>query len=168
MAAQTLTLLDKRLLDLAAQGASPEEMAEDTGLPGGAQEAYQRVTGILRQRSIWNEVEQRQLLLHSAYALKAQLEKWIVDQGRYTKDQVTSYIQTLKLLSEVLEKHTKATENQVEAMVDGHKAYMIGLVEKLSVAAIDALHKEHPELTASDIDAAFQEAMSKERVALNA
>lgn len=164
MAAQTLTLLDKRLLELAAQGASPEEMALDTGLPGGAQEAYTRVAGILKQRDVWGEIQQRQLLLHSAFAIKGQLERWLDSSPNFSKDQVTAYLQTLRLLSDILERHTNATKDQMDKVVDAHKMFLIGMVEKLSQVALDNLHAKHPDIDLVEIDGVFQEAISKERL----
>lgn len=160
--AETLSLLEKRLLTLAAQGASPEEMANDTGLD--AQAAYQKVSDILRRRNVWDEIQQRQLLLHSAFDMKAQLERWIEQGNRFDKDQVTAYLRNLKLLAEILDQHAKATAGQVDKVVDAHKVYMIGLVEKLSLEVVNELHARHPDIEMDEIDGVFQEVLTGERL----
>ena len=68
-----LSLLDKHYLDRAAQGWSPTEIAKDTGTE--PEHVYARVSELLKSRTVWSEIQQRQLLMHSIFALKERLEE---------------------------------------------------------------------------------------------
>ena len=57
-----LTLADDRLLKLAANGKSPNEIAIETGMA--PEKAVIRIREILNSRSLWSAAEQEQLLLH--------------------------------------------------------------------------------------------------------
>lgn len=160
--AETLTLLDKRLLSLAATGASPEEIGKDTGLE--PEVAYQRVSALLAQRTAWSDLQQRQLLLHSAYDVKLRLERWIENSPGFDKDQITAYLRNLQLLSDLLERHMKATEGQMAQVVDSHKVYLVGLVEKITGAVVNELHTAHPDIEMEEIDGVFQQVLSEERL----
>lgn len=155
-----LSLLDKHLLDRAAQGWSPAEIAQDTGLE--AETAYARVTELLKQRDIWSEIQSRQLLMHSVFVLKARLEEWLSAEY-FDKDKVNTYLSTLRLVSEALEKNAKVTDGQVEAVVSAHKQYMLGMLRRLSVAAVDQLHVRYPQIGIAEIDGIFTEVLAKER-----
>ena len=73
MPSQELTLKDHQLLQLAANGKSPIEIAEETGI---APEAVAlRIRELLSSRDIWNDLEREKLLIHSIYELKTRLEK---------------------------------------------------------------------------------------------
>lgn len=156
----SLDLRDRHLLDRAASGWSPEEIAADTGME--AIEVYSRVSALLDSKDVWGEVRQRQLLLHSVYALKAKLEHWLDDEV-FDKDKVTSYLQTLRLISDTLERNTKATEGQVEAVIEAHKLFMLGMIQRLSVAVMDRVHEKHPTVEMEEIDGIFTEIIASER-----
>jgi hypothetical protein len=160
-----LSLLDRHYLDRAAQGWSPAEIAQDTGTE--PDRVYARITALLKERTIWSEIQQRQLLLHSVFSLKGRLEEWL-DSDNFDKDRVNTYLSTLRLISEALEKNAKTTEGQVAAIVTAHKQYMLGMIHKLSIAAVDELHNRHPEITMSEIDGIFTEVISLERHAADA
>ena len=158
--AQGLSLLDKHYLDRAAQGWSPAEIAKDTGTE--PEHVYARVSMLLRSRDAWTEIQQRQLLMHSIFSLKERLEDWL-NSDNFDKDRVSTYLSTLRLISEALEKNAKLTDGQVEAVVTAHKQYMLGMLHRLSVAVVDELHIQHPQIDASVVDGIFTEVLAKER-----
>lgn len=155
-----LSLLDKHLLDRAALGWSPVEIGQDTGLE--PEVAYARIHELLGQRGLWDEIQSRQLLMHSVFVLKGRLEEWLVAE-HFDKDKVNTYLSTLRLVSEALEKNAKVTEGQVELVVAAHKQYMLGVLSRLSVAAVDALHTKYPQISISEVDGIFTEVLAKER-----
>lgn len=104
-----LSLQDRRLIDLAANGASPEEIENSLGIP--AAEAVVRVREILRSRDVWDEVERRQLLLHSAHKLKAKIEEGL---DLDSPDHVRTYLATLKMVGEMLDKSGRLTDEELE------------------------------------------------------
>ena len=79
-----LSLLDKHLLDRAALGWSPVEIGQDTGLE--PEVAYARIHELLGQRGLWDEIQSRQLLMHSVFVLKGRLEAFIqfLDSPQWT------------------------------------------------------------------------------------
>jgi hypothetical protein len=158
-----LSLIDKHLLDRAALGWSPAEIAQDTGLEPEA--VYARISELLRQRDLWDEVQSRKLLMHSVFVLKGRLEEWLASET-FDKDKVNTYLSTLRLVSEALEKNAKITEGQVEAVVSAHKQYMLGILHRLSVAVVDELHVRYPAITMSEVDGVFTEVLAKERSAV--
>ena len=158
--ASVLALQDKHLLDRAALGWSPAEIAADTGME--PIDAYNKVTALLQSRDLWDEIQKRQLLLHSVYTLKSKLENWLDDEI-FDKDKVASYLQTLRLIGDTLERNTKATEGQVEAVVEAHKGFMLGMLQRLSVAVVDRVHEKYPTIEMEEIDGIFTEVISAER-----
>lgn len=90
-----LSLLDKHLLDRAAQGWSPAEIAQDTGWE--PEKVYARVSELLKSRSVWDDLQQRQLLMHSVFVLKGRLEEWLGAE-HFDKDKVSTYLSTLRLI----------------------------------------------------------------------
>ena len=156
----SLDLRDKHLLDRAASGWSPEEIAADTGMEPLA--VYSKVSSLLASRDLWSEIQKRQLLLHSVYTLKSKLENWLDDEI-FDKDKVASYLQTLRLIGDTLERNTKATEGQVEAVVEAHKGFMLGMLQRLSVAVVDRVHEKYPTIEMEEIDGIFTEVISAER-----
>lgn len=158
--AQGLSLLDKHYLDRAAQGWSPAEIAKDTGTE--PEHVYARVSELLKSRTVWSEIQQRQLLLHSIFTLKERLEEWL-NSDSFDKDRVGTYLSTLRLISDTLEKNAKLTEGQVELVVAAHKQYMLGMLHRLSVAVVDELHTAHPEIDMNTVDGIFTEVLAKER-----
>lgn len=155
-----LSLLDKHYLDRAAQGWSPAEIAQDTGTE--PEHVYARVSELLKSRTVWAEIQQRQLLMHSIFSLKERLEEWL-NSDSFDKDRVTTYLSTLRLISDALEKNAKLTEGQVEAVVTAHKQYLLGMLHRLSVAVVDEMHNEFPALDMARVDSIFTEVLAKER-----
>ena len=155
-----IDLRDRHILDKAASGWSPEEIARDTGMD--AMVVYTRISELLKSKSVWDEMQQRQLLLHSVYSLKSKLETWLED-AHFDKDKVTSYLQTLRLISDTLERNTKATEGQMEAVVEAHKIFLLGMLQRLSVSVVDRIHDRYPLIEMEEIDGIFTEVISQER-----
>lgn len=70
----SLSILDKKLLELAAQRKTPEEMVEDIGVGGlTPARAAQRVREILTSQDFLSELEQKRLILLDMVELRDQL-----------------------------------------------------------------------------------------------
>ena len=67
------------------------------------------------------------------------------------------------MIGDTLERNTKATEGQVEAVVEAHKGFMLGMLQRLSVAVVDRVHEKYPTIEMEEIDGIFTEVISAER-----
>lgn len=146
-----LALQDRRLLDLAANGASGEEIEQTLGIP--AAEGILRVREILKSRDVWTEIERRQLLLHSAQKLKSKIEQYLdVDDPKA----VSGYISTLKLVGEMLDKSGRLTDEELERVTKAQAAKMLVFIEAGYGRARALLREEYPDADISLIDEAFK------------
>lgn len=150
----SLTLQDRRLLDLAANGLSPEEIENTTGVPGA--EVVVRIRDILRSRDIWTDLERRQLLLHSAHKLKDKVEAFL--QADDPKS-VQAYLNTLKVVSDMLDKQGAISDDEIERVTRAQASKMLALIEAGYGHARQLLSEEYPNVDTSLIDAAFKEGM---------
>lgn len=161
MAEQGLTLRDDRLLRAAANGWSGEDMAAEYDIT--AAQAIVRVKDILASRDPWTQIEKKQLLLHSAYALKETIEAAIasVDVGSTDRSikVVEAYIKLLKTVSEVLDKQSSITESELETITRSQARALMQLVVAGYNRARDLLAEEYPDVDLLILDEAFQVGM---------
>lgn len=150
----SLTLQDRRLLDLASNGLSPEEIENTTGVPGA--EVVGRVRGILRSRDIWTDLERRQLLLHAAHKLKDKVEAFL--QADDPKS-VQAYLSTLKMVSDMLDKQGAISDDEIERVTRAQAAKMILLIEAGYGHARNLLSEEYPNVDVALLDEAFKQGL---------
>lgn len=149
-----LSLQDRRLIDLAANGLSPEEIENTTGVPGA--EVVVRIRDILRSRDIWTDLERRQLLLHSAHKLKDKVEGFL--QADDPKS-VQAYLNTLKMVSDMLDKQGTISDDEIERVTRAQASKMLKLIEAGYGHARQLLSEEYPNVDTALIDAAFHEGL---------
>lgn len=157
----TQSIKDKTLLKLAAQGKSPAEIAAETGRD--AAEVYARVSELLAQRDIWSELQQRQLLLQSAYKLKEKVDGWL-DSDEFDHDGVSSYLRTLRTIGEILDSQSKITDKDLATVKDANVQYMLRLISAGFDAIKNHLAYNHPEVDIEELDALFREALRGKQV----
>lgn len=150
----SLALQDRRLIDLAANGLSPEEIEKQTGVPGA--EVVVRIRDILRSRDIWTDLERRQLLLHSAHKLKDKVEKFLAADDPKS---VQAYLNTLKVVSDMLDKQGAISDDEIERVTRAQAAKMILLIEAGYGRARELLAEEYPNVDTALLDAAFHEGL---------
>lgn len=160
MAGKELELIDLRLLQAAANGYSPEEMARKYPSVTAA-EAAVRVKDMLASRDIWDEVEKQQLLLHSAYAVKEKMEALLDDLDLLddVPKHIDVYVKLLKTMDGILEKRTKLTQAEMEQITQAHARALMNMVQAGYQHARDLLAQEYPMIDLLEIDAAFNEGM---------
>ena len=132
---------DKKLLDLAASNATPNEMEAATGIP--AAQAVTRVKTLLQSRDVWSELERRQLLLHDLYNLKNKL----IDEAG--DDRTT--LRAISLLSDTLDKQYAITKEEMEQVSEVHARRMLEMIGK----AFQHMEAQFPELESDDLRNAF-------------
>jgi len=150
----TIALQDKRLIDLAANGLSPEEIEKQTGVPGA--EVVVRIRDILRSRDIWTDLERRQLLLHSAHKLKDKVERFL--QADDPKS-VQMYLNTLKVVSDMLDKQGTISDDEIQQVTRAQAGAMMQMIEAGYGRARELLSEEYPNVDMAMIDMAFKEGL---------
>lgn len=136
--AEGLSVVDKKLLALAAQGKSPDEMSADTGVP--AERAAQRVREILKTRDWLSIQDKRRLLMEDFYELR----QYVLDMMEADKNPNEQYdikgrpfvppsdprwsqnmLQLLKQLRDMIDKDEKTATRDAESIREGHAKLMI-------------------------------------------
>lgn len=167
MPSKELELIDTKLLQAAANGYSPEEMFKKYPSIGSAAAAALRVKEILASRDIWSEQESQQLLLHSAYAVKEQMEGLLDDLDALddVPKHIDVYVKLLKTMDGILEKRKKITQDEMEKITQSHARALLRMIEAGYQRARDLLAAEYPMVDLLEIDAAFNEGMQREAYA---
>lgn len=160
-----LSLLDEKLLDLAANGKSAQEIGKTTGMS--PERALLRVREILASRDVWDDVEREKLLLHDLYTLKAKLGDNL-ENIITNPQQLDQYRKTLELLSATLEKRSRANNTDLEKVTMAQGRLLIRLIEAGYSAARKMLEAEYPEVDVKVIDSAFSIGMDDARVEIEA
>lgn len=156
MSSTEMTLMDRKMLTLAANGKSADEIAEETGLA--PEKVILRVKELVNSRNVWDSVERENLLLHSIYELKAKLEN---NMNALIGDPklLESYRKTLELLGSRLESRSQLNEADLLKISDAHARKMVTLIQSGYYHARSALQREYPEVDLTVIDSAFNSGM---------
>lgn len=160
-----LTKQDERLLELAADGKSAQEMAAATGLP--AAKALLRVKEILRERDAWSEVERRQLLMDDLYDLKRKVQEQNDDVDWMTDKQVVALAKVIETIDTVMEKNGKITASIVDKVTEAQALAMLRLIEAGFGHAKKLLIEEFPDLPMETLSAAFQRGLTEAAAAVD-
>lgn len=160
-----ITLMDKKMLGLAANGKSAEEISEETGVD--PESVLLRVKELIGSRNVWDNVERENLLLQSIYDLKAKLEKNF-EAVMGDPKLIENYRKTLEFLGQRLEARSKINEADLMRVSEAHARKMIGLINAGYYHARSRLASEYPEVDLSVIDAAFNDGMGDAVAALEA
>lgn len=153
-----LTLQDDRLLRLAANGKSPTEIAEETGIA--PEKAILRIREILNSRDLWSDIEREKLLLHSIYDLKDRLEARI-DNVINDPQLLKEYRGLLELLGDRLNERTRINQEDLDRVSKAQGMKLIHIVELGYYKARAALEAEHPEVELSTLDSAMQHGLEE-------
>jgi uncharacterized protein (DUF433 family) len=152
MVSRSLTLLDDALLRAAANGKSGEDMA--TIYPVSAAQAIVRVKDLLVSHDPWTYIERKQLLLHSAYGLKEQLEEVLTNDDFNVKN-AEAYLKVLRTVGDILDKQGSISQNELETVTRVQAQALIRLIEAGYDRARDLLAQEYPDIDLQLIDEAF-------------
>lgn len=160
-----VTLMDKKVLNLAANGKSAEEIAEQTGIA--PETVILRVKELIGSRNVWDNVERENLLLNSIYELKEKLEdnfQAVMGDPKLLEN----YRKTLEMLGQRLEARSQINEADLMRVSEAHARKMISLINAGYYAARKRLSSEYPTVDLSMIDDAFNDGMGDAVLALEA
>ena len=146
-ASKATSILDDILLKAAADGRSPQEMERISGIP--AAQAVQHVKQLLDSRDVWDEHQQRQLLLNELHELKDSLR----DQALKAKD-----LDSARLLLKALEtigKRLDAQQQTLDANVIKLSEYQQGILLRAMDSALafakEQLAERYPQISAIEL-----------------
>jgi len=165
MSKSDMTLQDRKVLTLAANGKSAEEIAEQTGIP--AEKVILRVKELIGSRNVWDAMERENLLLHSIYELKEKLEDNI-EAILGDPKLLESYRKTLELLGQRLESRSQLNEEDLLRISDAHARKMVTIINLGYYRARQALAEQYPEVDLLVIDGAFNEGMDQAALEIEA
>lgn len=154
-----LSVVDKKLLALAAQGRSPDELSAETGVP--PERAAQRVREILKTRDWLSTVEKRRLLMEDFYELRAYiLEMMEADKNPNEQYDIKgrpfvppsdprwsqNMLQLLRQLRDMIDKDEKSSIRDSESIREGHAKLMIRAISVAFNRMVMDLTSEYPEI----------------------
>ena len=145
-----LTLYDEKLLSLAANGRSANEISAETG--ESPEKIVLRIREILNSRDIWNELEREKLLMHSIYDLKEKLEnrlEAVMGDPKLLKE----YRSLLDLLGQRLDARTNIAQADLDRVSKAQGMKLVHIVELGYFKARAALAEQFPEADLTAIDA---------------
>ena len=150
-----LSLLDESLINLAASGASGEEMQRKTGIP--AEQAVAHVKGLMRRRDVWSEVEQRQLLLFELNRLKDSLG----ENALRLKDPESArlLLKTLELIGRRLDVQKTQLDEQVLKLSKYQQGVLLRAMDAALSFAKRELLERYPMVESSELDALVAEGL---------
>lgn len=154
-----LTTLDEKLLELARDGMSAQDMAAVTGM--NPARALLRVKEMLRDRDWATEIERRQLLAQDLYALKRKVQEQNKDEDWITDKQVIALSKVIRDIDEVMEKNSAITSTMLEKVSHSQSVAMLRWIETGFQRALTALAIEYPDLPKAVLQAAFQQGLQE-------
>lgn len=158
MASTELTLMDSKLLRLAANGKSAVEIYEQTGVP--PEEALLRIKDLIDSRDVWDDIQREKLLMHSIYDLKERLEE-NMDALVGDPKLLESYRRTLELLGQRIEARNRINEADLLKVSEAHGRKMIHIIELGYYKARAVLARDFPNVDLLAIDAVFSEGIEE-------
>jgi hypothetical protein len=157
--ADTMSLRDKKLLELAANGATGLEMQDVTGMDAAA--AVARVKEILsNNRTAYDAYERRELAMLSLLRVKAQMEREGVDTNN--PKHVESYTKLNTAIDKMSLNNEKVSDEDLNKVTEAQARKLLQLIEAAYGYARLALKEEYGEFIDLEIlDSAFQEGLRK-------
>lgn len=158
-----LTLRDEKLLSLAANGKSPLEISEETGVA--PEKVITRIKEIIKSKDLWDDIEREKLLMHSLYDLKDRLERNF-DAMVGDPKLLESYRKTLELLGNRLDTRNALNAKDFERITEAQGRRMMKVIEGGYYRARAMLAQQYPQMDLKQIDAAFALGMEEEAARL--
>lgn len=143
------TILDDILLKAAADGRSPQEMERLSGIP--AAQAVQHVKELLNSRNVWDEHQQRQLLLHELHELKDSLR----DHALKAKDLDSArlLLKSLEVIGKRLDTQQVALDENVIKLSQYQQSILMRAMDSALTFAKNELAERYPDISRSELEA---------------
>lgn len=152
-----LSLLDKKLLDAASNGYTPDQMEAEFFIP--AAQAKARVSELLASVDIWDEVEQRRMLVYSMRRVKQQIEEYGIEADN--PKHIEAYAKLIQAIDKLQSKTAAISDAELEKIAAAQGRQIVRLVEAAFYHARERLIELYPDVDLGQIDTAFWEGMSE-------
>jgi hypothetical protein len=154
-----LITLDEKLLQMASDGKSAQEMSAATGQP--AAKCLIRVREILRERNWATEIEQRQLLMDDLFALKRRVQDQQKDMDFLSDKQITALAKVIESADVLLEKLGQSNADIIGKVTMAQSAMMLRLIDSGFARARKMLADEYPDLPVGRLKEAFGQGLQE-------
>lgn len=146
-----LSLVDRRILNAVANGRTPTELEKEfAGFS--AEEIYIRVKDILSSMDVWDEIEQRKLLVLSLQDLKKKAEHHM-DLSDHRQVNVLKDI--ILAIDKISSSSARVSEEEIKLLVQEQTLTMIRLISLSFGRVRSLLRQEFPEVSLQRIDGVF-------------
>jgi len=152
---KAVSVIDDILLKAAAGGKSGDEIEEITGIP--AAQALNKVKELLASRDVWNEMEQRQLLLAELHELKESLRTQAIDGG--DPDAARTLLRTLEVIGKRLDTQQLVLDENLLKLTMFQQRILLRAMDAALNFAKKELRERYPEVSLSELDGLVAEGL---------
>lgn len=154
-----MTMRDDRILEMFANGASPQAVSEELGIT--SEYALFRVKEILKEDDIFDTIEKRKLLIYQLKSLYARASNMLdtIASDKSWAQGVAAITKLIETTYNIQVKEQLQSAEDIEAATKAQAYILIRAVEMSYNKARTLLIEEYPEIDVDVIDAAFQEGL---------
>lgn len=152
---KAVSVIDDILLKAAAGGKSGDEIEAITGIP--AAQALNKVKELLASRDVWNEMEQRQLLLAELHELKESLRVQAIDGG--DPDAARTLLRTLEVIGKRLDTQQLVLDENLLKLTMFQQRILLRAMDAALNFAKKELRERYPEVSLSELDGLVAEGL---------
>ena len=152
---KAVSVIDDILLKAAAGGKSGDEIEAITGIP--AAQALSKVKELLASRDVWNEMEQRQLLLAELHELKESLRTQAIDGG--DPDAARTLLRTLEVIGKRLDTQQLVLDENLLKLTMFQQRILLRAMDAALNFAKKELRERYPEVSLSELDGLVAEGL---------
>jgi len=152
---KAVSVIDDILLKAAAGGKSGDEIEEITGIP--AAQALNKVKELLASRDVWNEMEQRQLLLAELHELKESLRVQAIDGG--DPDAARTLLRTLEVIGKRLDTQQLVLDENLLKLTMFQQRILLRAMDAALNFAKKELRERYPEVAVGELDGLVAEGL---------
>lgn len=148
--------LEQKLLNLADQGLSGQEIGDSLGIP--AAEAMMKIRHILEDRDWLSIVERQKLNIMQMSKIKSRMFE-AVDKAFLDPDMLKEFTRATELMDRMLESATSVTEDQLSVISGAQARAMVKLFNLAWDAAVKRLNELYPEIPMDEITDVFHDGL---------
>lgn len=148
--------VDRRILRLASQFKSPQEISEELAGLVTPQEAYARTIALLGERDVWSEEQKQQLLMQRVLSIVDHMQERIElgdDKAANTA------IRGIKVVVDQLNEYAKRQSEYKLRVSEFHARVLVSMVEAGLVKITETLKVINPEFDELSVDDVVLEVM---------
>ncbi len=155
-----INLHDQVLLEMAAQGATPNEMEERTGIE--ASQCVLRVKRVLSSTDVWNDIENRKLAIYELQQILAKVMPMLDTMSeKNTGPIVTSLTHVIESMQAIRDREKEISQKEIEQATEAQARQLLRLFEMGTKRALSILDHYHPEIDHDVIEDALEQGVKE-------